>query len=64
MAEYAEYLAVALDAAKAAGDVIKSAFAKPKNVEHKGAVDLVTETDQQCEKLVLERIQEAFPSHR
>eukprot|EP00955_Chlamydomonas_euryale_P105743 365661-Chlamydomonas_euryale.AAC.28 len=62
--EYDEYLAVAVDAAKAAGGVIAEAFRKPKNVEHKGAVDLVTETDQQCETLVHERIRAAFPSHR
>jgi hypothetical protein len=62
--EYEEYLAVAVSAAIAAGDVIKAAFHLPKEVIHKGAVDLVTATDQACENIVQSRLKEAFPSHR
>lgn len=53
-----------MEAARAAGDVIASAFNKPKAVEHKGSVDLVTETDKASENLVYARIKEAYPSHK
>ncbi len=50
--DLASALEAATTAAKAAGAIIKANFFKPKNVQHKGAVDLVTETDQQCEHLI------------
>ena len=62
--EYAGYLKVALEAAEAAGQVIKAAWTREKRVEHKGAVDLVTETDQRCEELIYAKLSEAFPTHR
>eukprot|EP00245_Coleochaete_scutata_P007108 TRINITY_DN22202_c0_g1_i1.p1 TRINITY_DN22202_c0_g1~~TRINITY_DN22202_c0_g1_i1.p1 ORF type:complete len:297 (-),score=56.91 TRINITY_DN22202_c0_g1_i1:204-1094(-) len=54
---------VAVSAAKQAGEVIEAAFYKPKNVEHKGKVDLVTETDKACEDLIYGIINKAFPTH-
>ena len=63
-AEYDSHLSVAVEAARAAGAIIRVAFSQPKNVEHKGAVDLVTESDKQAEALVLEHIQRAFPTHK
>lgn len=63
-AQVQSYLDVATTAAKAAGAVMRAAFYQPKQVTHKGAVDLVTETDQQCEELILSHIREAFPSHQ
>jgi len=62
--DYDLYLKVATEAAEAAGGVIAAAFNQPKAVEHKGAVDLVTETDKQSENLVYSHIQNAFPTHR
>ncbi|BDA46202.1 Inositol monophosphatase 2 [Coccomyxa sp. Obi] len=59
-----EYLRVALLAAKKAGAVIKENFHKEKLVEHKGTVDLVTETDKNCEEIVFSSIQDAFPEHK
>jgi inositol-phosphate phosphatase / L-galactose 1-phosphate phosphatase len=59
-----DYLRVAKEAALAAGAVIAKNFSAPKNVVHKGTVDLVTETDQQCEKLVYDIISAAFPDHK
>lgn len=58
-----EALKVALAAAKAAGELISSAFNQPKSVQHKGKVDLVTETDKNCEELVFGKLREAFPEH-
>lgn len=64
MNDYDGYLAVALEAAKAAGELILQAWDAPKNIEHKGAVDLVTETDKNCEILVLSHIRKAYPEHQ
>ena len=61
---YGEFLSVAVDAAHAAGLVIRAAWQAPKTVEHKGDVDLVTETDKQCEQLICTRLSQAFPDHR
>eukprot|EP00798_Chlamydomonas_sp_ICE-L_P012607 gene12607-15833_t len=63
MADYSQYMKVATEAAKAAAEVIKAGFSAPKSVEHKGAVDLVTETDKMAESLVKSIIHEAFPKH-
>jgi len=48
-------LAVATEAAQAAGAILRRAYAaRPGPVERKGAVDLVTETDRACERAVRE----------
>ncbi|XP_032777985.1 inositol monophosphatase 1 isoform X1 [Daphnia magna] len=55
---------VALKAVKDAGEIIKEAFYKKKSVLTKSCdVDLVTETDQAVEKMLIGRIKENFPSH-
>lgn len=45
--------------------VIRDAFSKKKVIMEKDdiAVDLVTETDQQCEKLIFTTLQNRYPSH-
>ncbi|KDD75655.1 inositol monophosphatase [Helicosporidium sp. ATCC 50920] len=53
----------ALAAAQEAGAVMAQAWGKHKTVHHKGAVDLVTETDRECEALILRRLGAAFPNH-
>nr|CAH0112654.1 unnamed protein product [Daphnia galeata] len=56
--------AVALKAVKDAGEIIKEAFYKKKAVVTKSCdVDLVTETDQAVEKMLISRIKENFPNH-
>ncbi|KAI7738029.1 hypothetical protein M8C21_024852 [Ambrosia artemisiifolia] len=59
-----EFLTVAIDAAMQAGDVIRKAFYQTKHVEHKGSVDLVTETDKACEDLIFNHLKQHFPSHK
>eukprot|EP00208_Stichococcus_sp_RCC1054_P003083 CAMPEP_0206149766 /NCGR_PEP_ID=MMETSP1473-20131121/37949_1 /ASSEMBLY_ACC=CAM_ASM_001109 /TAXON_ID=1461547 /ORGANISM="Stichococcus sp, Strain RCC1054" /LENGTH=290 /DNA_ID=CAMNT_0053547247 /DNA_START=251 /DNA_END=1123 /DNA_ORIENTATION=+ len=54
-------LQVATDAARAAGALIVKTFNESKHVYHKGKVDLVTETDQQCEALIFKALRSAFP---
>ncbi|KAJ8642544.1 hypothetical protein MRB53_004292 [Persea americana] len=60
----AEYLAVAVEAAKSAGEVIQKGFYQTKNVEHKGLVDLVTETDKACEELIFNHLKQKYPEHK
>ncbi|CAA6659173.1 unnamed protein product [Spirodela intermedia] len=59
-----EYLAVAVEAAKSAGEIIRSGFYQTKNVEHKGQVDLVTETDKACEDHIFNYLKKHFPEHK
>ncbi|CAK9320868.1 unnamed protein product [Citrullus colocynthis] len=59
-----DFLAAAVDAAKKAGQLIREKFYQTKHVEHKGEVDLVTETDKACEDLVFSHLKEHFPSHK
>ncbi|TYI04324.1 hypothetical protein ES332_A10G009300v1 [Gossypium tomentosum] len=59
-----EFLATAVDAAKKAGEIIRQGFYQTKNVEHKGQVDLVTETDKACEDLVFNHLKQHYPSHK
>ena len=59
----ARFLEVALAAAREAGAAIAAAWDGERAIEHKGAVDLVTETDKACEALILARVRAAFPDH-
>ncbi|CAN4126968.1 unnamed protein product [Withania somnifera] len=59
-----EFLDVAVEAANKAGEIIRQGFHKTKHVEHKGVVDLVTETDKACEDLIFNHLKQHFPSHK
>uniref|UniRef100_A0A0E0KFY0 Inositol-1-monophosphatase n=1 Tax=Oryza punctata TaxID=4537 RepID=A0A0E0KFY0_ORYPU len=59
-----QFLAVAVDAAKNAGEIIRKGFYQTKNVEHKGQVDLVTETDKACEDLIFNHLRKHYPDHK
>ncbi|KAA8515609.1 hypothetical protein F0562_018780 [Nyssa sinensis] len=59
-----EFLAIAVDAAKKAGELIRDGFYQTKHVEHKGQVDLVTETDKACEDLIFNHLRQHFPNHK
>ncbi len=54
---------VGIEAARAAGDLLRGRIDSILEVRHKGVVDLVTDVDVASEKLVAERILSAFPSH-
>lgn len=57
--------AVAVEAAEAAGDVVRARLFRHFEVHEKGdAGDVVTELDYAAEKVVVSRIQAAFPGHR
>ncbi len=61
--EHEQIEMVAIDAARAAGECIRNAWAEARQVEYKGPVDLVTETDREAETLIVSQIRTAFPSH-
>ncbi len=55
---------VAITTALEAGTVLRDLLGRIRHVRHKGAVDLVTEADEQSEQHILGRIRAAFPDHR
>ena len=58
-----ECLAFLIPLAAEAGKMIKAAFEAPKQIQFKGAIDLVTETDQAVEAFLLEHIKQKYPTH-
>ncbi len=54
---------VARELAVAAGQHIRRAWGHTQIVEHKGAIDIVTETDREVEALITQRLHAAFPDH-
>ncbi|ESO95084.1 hypothetical protein LOTGIDRAFT_178401 [Lottia gigantea] len=55
----------AVELARKAGEAIREAFYKEKNVEIKqSAADLVTETDQAVEKMIQDLIMKKYPHHK
>ncbi|KAK9846510.1 hypothetical protein WJX81_005689 [Elliptochloris bilobata] len=58
-----ELLEVAKRAAAAGAAVISENVDKPRSIEYKGTIDLVTNTDKASEEAVLKVITDAFPNH-
>ena len=58
-----EYLKAAKEAAKQAGRMLKQNLSKRGEVFFKGVVDLVTDSDNQSQKLIFERLSSSFPRH-
>jgi myo-inositol-1(or 4)-monophosphatase len=58
-----EFLEFTLEAAAEAAAIIRAAAERPKRIEYKGDVDLVTETDRKAEAAIVARIRKAFPDH-
>ncbi len=56
-------LEVAIEAARRAGVLARARFAQAQEIVHKGEVDLVTQTDLDCEAIIIETIRAAFPDH-
>ena len=56
-------LQVAVDAAHAAGRILKERADSIGKVQYKGEIDPVTEIDLLCEQAVIKRIQKTFPDH-
>ncbi|MBA2443009.1 MAG: inositol monophosphatase [Rubrobacter sp.] len=56
-------LETAVEAAVAAGEVLRENFGGRQNVTYKGEVDLVTEVDGEAERVVLEVLRRVFPNY-
>jgi myo-inositol-1(or 4)-monophosphatase len=50
-------------AALAAGAVMRQNYPKPHLITMKGAIDPVTETDYECQEIILAMLRQAFPDH-
>jgi myo-inositol-1(or 4)-monophosphatase len=59
-----KYLDTAIEAAKAAGEVLREGIDKIAWIEHKGEINLVTEMDIKSEKLIKQKIGETYPDHQ
>ena len=55
---------LAIAAAKDAGAILRERLTRPRDVQFKGTVDLVTDADRASETLIAGRIREVFPDHR
>ena len=53
----------AIKAAQAGGDILMEKYGQEIRVEHKGAVDLVTEADKAAEAAIIKTIRQNFPDH-
>jgi myo-inositol-1(or 4)-monophosphatase len=59
-----ELARLATDVAREAGALIRARYDEPRRVTTKSvAIDLVTDTDRAAERLILDRLQAAFPEH-
>jgi myo-inositol-1(or 4)-monophosphatase len=56
-------LEVALSAARRAGEVLRAGFGAEHAITYKGEVDLVTEIDEEAERVIREILLEAFPAY-
>jgi myo-inositol-1(or 4)-monophosphatase len=56
-------LEAAISAAREAGRVLREGFGWQHSVRYKGEVDLVTEVDEQAERVIREILLEAFPAY-
>jgi myo-inositol-1(or 4)-monophosphatase len=58
-----DFVATASEAVMRAGALQKARYGQHIEVRHKGEINLVTEVDQACERLILELLRERFPQH-
>lgn len=49
--------------AQEAGRIVKEGYHAPKNISHKGVVDLVTEYDVKTEAFIIEKLKQHFPDY-
>ena len=56
-------LQAAIEAAEAAGEVLRGGFGRQLDVEYKGETELVTEADEQAEQKIREVLEESFPDY-
>lgn len=52
-----------IDIIKGAGEIVRSHYGRAHQIEHKGVIDLVTETDMESEAFILRELARHYPSH-
>lgn len=57
------YIETAIQAAREAGAHQMDRLGKIKNIEFKGEINLVTEVDRECERIIATHLQGKFPTH-
>ena len=62
--ERASYLATAIQAAEAAGAILLDHARSGFRIDHKAAINLVTDADRQAEESIVRTIRSAHPAHR
>jgi myo-inositol-1(or 4)-monophosphatase len=62
-ADIGNFMSVAWEAANAAGAIIRENWQQPKTIDYKGAIDLVTSVDRECERQIVDVIRRNFPDH-
>ncbi|RMF86294.1 MAG: inositol monophosphatase, partial [Nitrospinota bacterium] len=62
-AEEREWLAVAIDTAQEAGNLLHQRFGEGHHIRYKGEKDLVTVMDLQAQELIISRLKSHFPDH-
>lgn len=55
---------LAVDTAKAAGAILRERLSLDRQIDYKGAIDLVTDSDRASEELIASAILNRFPEHR
>src|SRR5574337_617081 len=58
-----EWITMAERLAREAGAILREGYGSAKTIEHKGAIDLVTEFDRRSEALIVGELRRAFPDH-
>jgi myo-inositol-1(or 4)-monophosphatase len=61
--EIVGFLSAAWEAVNGAGEIIRSSWDRPKSIDYKGAIDLVTSIDTECERIIVETIRRNHPDH-
>ncbi len=56
-------LNIITDIIKGAGAIVRAHYGKAHVIEHKGVIDLVTETDKESEAFILAELAKYYPSH-
>ncbi|MBI4377465.1 MAG: inositol monophosphatase [Nitrospinae bacterium] len=57
------FLNTAVEAVKEAGRIQKERFGDKHRIEYKGEINIVTEVDYQCEKVIIDIIKREYPGH-
>jgi myo-inositol-1(or 4)-monophosphatase len=58
-----DYAAVAAEAARRAGTILRDNIRGPREIAYKGDINLVTEMDGRSERMIVETLLAAFPGH-